>query len=410
MVACISAGMGLCSPAMGLRSSSPLRNVAVVLHLAHGSHRDVLHGISRAVTGRDRWNFRVVDYALWRNRETMREVVSDWADGVITTGPDDPVVEESLFACRGPLVVVGTPPAPDVGTQPRSLAFVGLDERAIGRAGADYLFSLGRFRSFGFVKGSDRYAAKFRAEGFVARLRERGADVRVFEPDANSRRAEPVPLVEWLRTLPKPRAVMANTDGAATVALAAAAAARLRVPRDVALIGCDNDELLCESSSPTLTSLAPNHVRLGEMAAAALRKLFADPEAPYSEAVCSDVRVVERQSARPISPGTALAERAAALIREGAAGGARVSDIVRTLGVSRSLAGMRYREVMGETMRESILRRRLDAVKRKLRETDMAVGQIAASCGFRSEAHARRLFRARFGCSMRQWRRAQQEP
>ena len=89
-------------------------NVAVVLHLAHSSHRDVLHGISRAVTGRDRWNFRVVDYALWRNRETMREVVSEWANGVITTGPDDPVVEESLFACRGPLVVVGTPPAPDV--------------------------------------------------------------------------------------------------------------------------------------------------------------------------------------------------------------------------------------------------------------------------------------------------------
>ena len=395
---------------MGFPASAPLRNVAVVLHLAHGSHRDVLHGISRAVTGRDRWNFRVVDYALWRNRETMRAVVSDWADGVITTGPDDPVVEESLLACRSPLAVVGTPLAPDAELQTRDLAFVGLDERAIGRTGADYLFSLGRFRSFGFVKGSDRYAARRRAEGFVARLRERGVDVRVFEPDANSRRAEPMPLANWLRALPKPRAVMANTDGAATVALAAAAAARLRVPRDVALIGCDNDELLCESSSPTLTSLAPNHVRLGEMAAAALRKLFADPEAPYSEAVCSDVRVVERQSARPISPGTALAERAAALIREGAAGGARVSDIVRTLGVSRSLAGMRYREVMGETMRESILRRRLDAVKRKLRETDMAVGQIAASCGFRSEAHARRLFRARFGCSMRQWRRAQQEP
>ena len=244
----------------------------------------------------------MVDYALWRNRETMRAVVSDWAVGVITTGPDDPVVEESLLACRSPLVVVGTPLAPDAELQTRGLAFVGLDERAIGRTGADYLFSLGRFRSFGFVKGSDRYAAKGRAAGFVARLRERGVDVRVFEPDANSRRAEPMPLANWLRALPKPRAVMANTDGAATVALAAAAAARLRVPRDVALIGCDNDELLCESSSPTLTSLAPNHVRLGEMAAAARRRLFAGSAEIRLEEVCSDVRVVERQSARPISP------------------------------------------------------------------------------------------------------------
>lgn len=392
-------------PAMGFRASAPPRNVAVVLHLSLGSHRDVLHGLSRAVTGRDHWNFRVVDYALWRNRETMREVIADWADGVITTSSDDPAVEESLLACRGPLVVVGTPLAPDAGSRTRGQAFVGLDERAIGRAGADYLFSLGRFRSFGFVKGSDRYVAKVRAEGFVARLRERGADVRVFEPDANSRRAEPLPLAEWLRALPKPRAVMANTDGAATVALTAAAAARLRVPRDVALIGCDNDELLCESSSPTLTSLAPDHVRLGEMAAAALRRLFAGPAGMRIEEICSDVRVVERQSARPISPAAALAERAAALIRDGAAEGAGVADIVRRLGVSRSLAAMRYREVMGGTMREAIVARRLDAVKRKLRETDMAVGQIAVSCGFRSEAHARRLFRARFGCSMREWRR-----
>lgn len=380
------------------------RNVAVVLHLALGSHRDVLHGISRTVSGRDHWNFRMVDYALWRNRETMREVVSGWADGVITTEPDDPVVEDSLRACRGPIVIIGTPIAEETALRGSGVAFVGLDERGIGRTGADYLFSLGRFRSFGFVQGSDGYAATLRADGFAARLRERGADVRVFGPDAVSKRAEPAPLADWLRSLPKPRAVMANSDGAATVALAASAAANLRVPRDVAIIGCDNDELLCESSSPTLTSLAPNHVRLGEMAAAALRKLFADPLTPYFEAICSDVRVVERQSARPISPGTALAERAATLIREEAVGGARVSDIVRTLGVSRSLAGMRYREVMGETMRESILRRRLDAVKRKLRETDMAIGQIAASCGFRSEAHARRLFRARFGCSMRQWR------
>ena len=381
------------------------RNVAVVLNLALGSHRGILHGISRAVSGRDGWNFRVMDEALWRERRSLREVASDWADGVITTSPDDPDSEEAQARRRGPVVVVGTPLAEAPAADARGMAFMGLDELGIGRAGADYLLSLGRFRSFGFVRGSDSRAAQLRAEGFVARLRERGADVRVFGPDADSGRAEPMPLASWLRALPRPRAVMANTDGAATVVLAAAATARLRIPRDLALIGCDNDELLCESTSPTLTSLEPNHVRLGEMAAAALRRLFARPETPYFEGVCSDVRVVARQSARPIPPGSALAERAATLIREGAAGGARVSDIVRTLGVSRSLAGMRYREVMGETMRESILRRRLDAVKRKLRETDMAVGQIAASCGFRSEAHARRLFRARFGCSMRQWRR-----
>ena len=389
---------------MRKNAQPPFRNVVVVLHLAHGSHRDMLHGISRAVTGRDRWRFRVVDYALWHDRSSMRDILAQWADGVITAGSDEPFVEDGLREWHGPLVVVATP-LPSGMARPSGAAFIGLDEQAIGRVGADYLFSLGRFRSFGFVRGSDRYAAGLRAEGFVARLRERGLDVRVFGPDEASRRAEPIPLAGWLRELPRPRAVMVNADGAATIVFAAAAAARLRIPRDMALIACDNDELLCESSSPTLTSLAPDHVRLGEMATGALRRLFARPQTPFFEEFCSAVRVVERQSARPVAPAAALAERAEAFIRRNVEKGIGVADVVAHLGVSRSLAELRYREVMGETMRDAILRLRLEAVKRKLRETDMAVGQIASSCGFRSDAHARRLFRARFGVSMREWRR-----
>ena len=384
------------------------RNVVIVLHLSHASHRDILHGISRNTTWGDRWSFRVVDYALLRDGAPLHDILAEWADGVICAGLDEATVNDALAGWRGPVVAVATP-QPEAMRPPTGAAFVGLDERAIGRVGADFLFSLGRFRSFGFVRGSWRYNASMRAEGFVKRLRGRGADVRVFAPDEQTGRAEPVPLSTWLRTLPRPRAVMANSDGAAVLVAASAAAARLRIPRDLALLGCDNDELLCESASPTLTSLAPDHVRLGEMAAMALRRLFANPRTPYFEEYCDAVRVVERQSAQPVAPAAALAERAAAFIRQEAAKGAHVADVVAHLGVSRSLADLRFREVFGETMRDAILRLRLEAVKRKLRETDMSIGQVASSCGFRSEAHARRLFHARFGCSMREWRLATRE-
>ena len=381
------------------------RNVVVVLHLSHASHRDILHGISRNATWVDRWSFRVIDYALLRDGAPLRDILAEWADGAICAGLDEAAVTDGFVGWRGPVVAVAAP-QPEAMRPPAGAAFVGLDERAIGRAGADFLLSLGRFRSFGFVRGSWRYNAMLRAEGFVKRLRGRGAEVRVFAPDESVGRLDPALLSAWLRELPRPRAVMVNSDGAAVLVAASAAAARLRIPRDMALLACDNDELLCESASPTLTSLAPDHVRLGEMAAIALRKLFANPQTPYFEEYCDAVRVVERQSARPVAPAAALAERAEAFIRQEAANGVRVADVVAHLGVSRSLADMRYREVFGETMRDAILRLRLEAVKRKLRETDMTVGQVAASCGFRSDAHARRLFHERFGCSMREWRRA----
>ncbi|MBR1609595.1 MAG: hypothetical protein IJ678_08285, partial [Kiritimatiellae bacterium] len=185
------------------------RNVVAVLHLSYGSHRDVLGGVFRRAA-RFGWSVRVVDYGLWRDRATMREILSEWADGVIITGPDEPHVAEWLRGWKGPLVAVGTP-IPAGAARAEGTAFVGLDETAIARAGADFLLSLGRFRSFGFVRGSDGYAAAKRAEGFVRRIAERGGEAQVFDPDTASRRAEPGPLAEWLASLPAPRAVMVSS-------------------------------------------------------------------------------------------------------------------------------------------------------------------------------------------------------
>ena len=148
-----------------------------------------------------------------------------------------------------------------------------------------------------------------------------------------------------------------------------------------------------------------DHVRLGELAAEALRRLLANPRQKTFTLLAPTRGVVERQSARPVAPAAALAERAVAFIRRNAAAGISSADVAAHLGVSRSLADLRFRQTMGESMLSMIQRLRLEAVKRKLRDTAMPIGQVTASCGFASPEHAKRLFKARFGCSMREWRR-----
>lgn len=81
-----------------------------------------------------------------------------------------------------------------------------------------------------------------------------------------------------------------------------------------------------------------------------------------------------------------------------------LADVAAHLGVSRTLADLRFRQVYGESMLSMILRLRLEAVKRKLSETELPIGRICASCGFRSDSRAKHLFKERFGVSMRQWR------
>ena len=374
-------------------------DIVLLLRLSYGSGRDILHGISVAARRmRSRWRLHVVNLDAADAVPELLRSLDAVADGVIANGVYRPEIGTPLRDNPAPVVVIGTHLYALEARRER-IARVHPDEDAIARLGARHLESLGRFRSFGFVRSGTR------AEFFRAALAERGIATRIYEavPDGS---IDPERLALWLRDLPKPAAVMAMHDAMALVVLEAAARAGLRVPRDVALLGVDNDDLFCETADPPLSSVAVDHVRLGELAAAALRRLLANPHSKPFSLTVAPTGVVERQSTRPVAPATALAERAAAFIRHNATKGIGAADVSAHLGVSRSLADLRFRQVHGESMLGMILRLRLDAAARKLRETDLPIGQVISSCGFGDPDHARRLFRSRFGCSMRAWRGA----
>ena len=380
-------------------SSSRPRKVILVLRLSYASQRDILHGISGAVRPHGAWRFHVVDYSADTDGTLGRAAVDSGADGVIVVAAA--LANESCASWignwNGPLVEIGPHPIPLPGRL-APFSTTGLDDEAVGRRGAAYLESLGRFRSFGFY-GWDGSPYEMRASGFCDHFAAKGVKVR------SCSRMDTPALTEWLHSLPHPAAVMAIHDAAALDVLAAAAEAGLRVPDDLAVLGVDNDESLCETASPPLTSIAPDHVRLGRLATEALRRRMERPDAPPDTRRVTAMSVVERQSTRPLSPAVALAERAMGFIRRNATRGIGAADVVAHLGVSRTLAGLRFRQVFGESMMDAILRERLETAKRQLTETDTPVGKLAAACGFRSPKHAMRLFKARFGYTMREWRR-----
>ena len=114
--------------------------------------------------------------------------------------------------------------------------------------------------------------------------------------------------------------------------------------------------------------------------------------------------IVERQSAKPVTPATRLVEQATAFIRRNALKGIGAMDVVNHLGVSRRLADVRFRQFTGQSILAAILKVRLDEVKRRLRDTNTPIAKIAAACGFRGENYAKKLFKSRFGVSMSVWR------
>jgi LacI family transcriptional regulator len=213
-------------------------------------------------------------------------------------------------------------------------------------------------------------------------------------------------LADWLDSLPKPAAVMAVHDLRATHVLEAAILRKIKVPEQLPVIGVDNDELLCETAEPTLTSIAPDHVRLGELAAATLKSVMARPLAHHAEKLSATKTIVERQSARHIVPAAQLVERISAYIHHNATKGIGAADVVRQLGVSRRLAETRFKQITGGTILDAILATRLAVLKRRLHETDTPIAKLSAGCGFKCENYAKRLFKNRFGVSMSEWRKA----
>ena len=388
------------------------RKVLVLIYAFNESGREILYGVDRFARTHCNWRLRVVNFNVNDAVDDIRRAEVYGIDGIIACGLEHQNVADYLRKSKVPLVCICCMPKM-ISPRRDAVALVNIDDVGIGRHGAEYLYNLGRFRSYGFVSKNDaeaNYTYTCREKGFLSFLKEKSGDAHVYRTaegvDLGSL-ADIAMLAEWLKSLPKPAAVMAAHDVPATHVVEAAELAGIRIPEDLAIIGVDNDKVYCETSIPTLTSIMPNHIHVGELAAKALKKLMQSPAKATSLVQItspSNYKVIERQSTKPISPVAQLVNRAESFIRQNATKGMSAADVAADLGVSRRLADLRFRQATGKSILEAILERRFDEMKRLLRFTDIPVGKIIASCGFNTASNAKSLFKKRVGMSMREFR------
>ena len=377
--------------------SRKIRKVAVAVKLSDASWRDFLTGFFDYAKRKTHWDIRVV-----QSEKELEDVAGH--DGVVTGLKPSARALAALARNSAPLVAVGADwPLAQEGLP---VAFIRNDNEDIGRLCARHFRSLGQFASAGFIpSAADDDWSSAREKGFldgfgdVAKSVFGGTD----EPGSDK---DVAALAGWLKSLPKPTAIMAAWDMRAVHALSACRLARLKVPGQVSVIGVDNDRLLCDFSTPPLTSIAPDHVLEGRIAAETLDGMMRRRAKRRSLRILNTAKtVMERESAKPISPVTALIARALAFIDSHAQENIKSADVVAAAGVSRSLLDLRFREFRGETVAESIARRRLEEVKRLLEDTGLSIRAITAKCGFSNANHLKNLFKRTTGMSMREWRR-----
>ena len=388
-----------------MRKHDKVRTVAIALKFAGASGRDLLNGISTYAHEHCHWRFRIFS----RTEDFTPEALAEIRDlgGIITSERGADGMMEVLENSRVPLVVIGMK-GEWLTKRTHAMAFVRNDDEDIGRFAANHLSALGNFRSFGFVPSAERtYWSLLRQKGFRSFLRTKGISTSVFPAGTiGTNSAEPaLSLPAWLQALPKPAAIMAAFDERAVEVLNACNEAKIDVPRQVAVIGVDNDELLCDFSDPPLTSVLPDHVREGALAASELNRLLkAKKPTGTTTVLCRGKRIIRRESTAPVAPMTHLVDEALSFIRRNATADIRVIDVARHLGVSRRLADLRFRESGETSIARVIAKVRLDEVAKRLRNSNAPIGKIASACSFDNHQHLANAFRRQFGLSMSAYR------
>jgi len=334
------------------------------------------------------WNVQAIEGTLTAKK--IRDLLAFWhPDGVIVEcGSATNQVEPSAF---------GKTPAVYLDRNPKTLdtpAFcVSHDSKATAQVAARELLSL-RLTSYAYVPWPEpRFWSEERETGFSAALKLNGKGYARFE--GKVRAGDTIRLqsrlAEWLVGLAKPVGVFAANDAMAAHVLAAAGHAKLSVPQEVAVIGVDNNEMACENTHPSLSSIVPDFRQAGVKAAEMLAARLANPRLKPRTETFGPLQLVRRSSTSRTAKTDPLVLSARDLIRCRACGGLTAREVAATFPCSRRMAEIRFRAATGHSILDEIQSVRRAKAEELLKDPTLDANAVANFCGY-SSANALRNF------------------
>ena len=364
------------------------------------SCRKKLAGVT-SVARRFGWN--VQSTAPTRSEETARQLINLWKpDGcIVSCGAKANVFPSSLLG-KIPHVFIDRPQ----NVLARGDSCVYHDSTATANAAARELLSL-NFRHYAYANWPVPLIwNRERRDAFTAVMRQHGQKVSYFESKlpVSSTKGLPQELSAWLASLPKPVGILAAADLLSAKIITAARIAKLSVPDEVAVIGIDNDEELCENSVPSLSSVEPDFFRSGVMAAEILNELMDRRTSKPIRMTYPPLRLVRRESTRRLPKGDKSVSDALELIRRESCNGLTARDVFKLFPCSRRMAELRFRAATGRSILEEIRGARLAKAKELLSGPPMKLEAVANFCGYRSAVAFSIFFKTETGVTPTAWK------
>lgn len=367
-------------------------HIALDIETSRVYGRRILMGISRYLFAHAKWSIYIEQHEIGGE---ICELLSRWKGEGIISRQITPLAVQLLRKRRLAAVDLSNF-LPHMGVPRINSADV-----EIGRMAAKHFIERG-FHDFGCCEYVDQHWSQQRGRGFDEEVRlARGNCAKYGQPfrthghlwDEDQNR-----LAKWLSGLPKPVGILATNDLLGHHVLDACNRAGLLVPEQVAVLGVDNDELLCGLCNPPLSSVIPDPEQIGYEAAAWLDRIMqGDQPAPDALLEVPPLGIAVRQSTDIFAVSDPDIARALQFIREHACDGITVQDVLSHITVSRSWLERGFRTHLGRSPQAEIRRTQIDRCKTLLKTTDLTLDRIASMAGFKHAEYMSALFKRETG-------------
>jgi LacI family transcriptional regulator len=372
--------------------------VIVAISTVQGWGRDCLRGAITFMRNNRAWDCR---FCLMQDSVDQAIQTASAAEGMII---DARLVTPPVRRLKLPVVVAGDELRPGFH-QVRS------DPTALGQLAARHLLERG-LTHFAYYAFDGQPFARLKGEAFKQELKSKGYDCAWLEvkiagaPGSwwKSRKE----LVTWVKKLPRPVGIFCTWDPVARTVAVACREAKIDVPREVAILGVNNDELQCGLFSPQLSSIDGGAQRVGFEAAHLLQRLMDGEKVAKSVTEVQPLRVVVRESTDILAVPDANIAAATRHIQQELSTGVNVKQIVQRLGIGRRTLEVAFRTHLGRTVHDEIIRLQLERATHLLSDGHLSLADVAMECGFGYQSRMGNFFKKHTGMTPLEYRRAHQ--
>ncbi len=377
--------------------------VLVLTDFSSGYSRDLLRGIVRYAQEAGGWTFHRIPlyYRVMHGEKGIMEWARKWnADAIIAQLSDIDIssLQDTLHI---PIIVQ------NYRERIPGICNLTGDYIGTGRLAAEFFIRKG-YTHFAYYGTHDTIWSRERGMGFEKRLKENGFDLLTFFEPSYSRTQwiyNPEVLGAWLTSLPKPVAVFTCDDYFALQISETCRMYDLAVPNDVAILGVDNDELLCNISNPPLSSIVIDAENGGYVAAKVLHDLINKKIKTPFDIMVSPVQVLTRQSTQAYVIEDKYIMKIVDYIETHYADHITVSDLQELVPLSRRVFEKRFRSNTGMSIYQFLQKTRIERFAGELITSNKSIESIAASCGFEDYKNVSRIFARYKGISPSQYRK-----